>query len=258
MNAGKERIASIIAAILVAAMPAGCSTLTPVSVEPFPMQWEIKDGALKFCKSRDDTGGVAGNVLHGTFGWGQQGDTEKCLDTASISSKASRNDLQHSLLGMATRLCREFRERLYKQTLSPLYLRTTGSLGKAAAVSLIPHQATADALGAASEVAGTVAGDVDGYFRETKLNIALAGVELARTRVFKQIIRSRREDLVDYPVGRAINDALRYHGVCTLADGLSEAGGAVEAATNPPDEAENPGNEGDGAGEDAQGDANTD
>ena len=44
--------------------------------------------------------------------------------------------------------------------------------------------------------------------------------------------QSARENLIDYPVGRAINDALRYHGVCTLADGLSEAGGAVEAATN--------------------------
>ena len=228
---GSERIGMVAIVCLTAA--AGCSTLTPVSVEPFPMQWEITDdGTFKFCKSRDDSGGMAGKVLHGTLGVGQRGDTSACLDTASIESKADRNNLQHTLLGMATRLCADFRERLYKQTLSPLYLRTTGSLGKVAAVSLIPHNATADAVSAASEVAGTVAGDIDGYFRETKMNIALSGIELARTRVFKQIVRSAGDDLTAYPVGRAINDALRYHGVCTLAEGLSEAGSAVEAATN--------------------------
>ena len=55
-------------------MVGGCSTLTPVSVEPFPMQWEItNDGALKFCKSKDDAGGMAGKVLHETFGLGQRG-----------------------------------------------------------------------------------------------------------------------------------------------------------------------------------------
>ena len=44
---------------------------------------------------------------------------------------------------------------------------------------------------------GTLAGDLDGYFRETKLTIALAGVELARPRIFKQIHWSRTDDFVE-------------------------------------------------------------
>ncbi|MCY3837690.1 MAG: hypothetical protein OXH09_03405 [Gammaproteobacteria bacterium] len=154
-----------------------------------------------------------------------------CIDTSNITTTQQRNDLQHRLMGMATQLCLDFRTKLYGETKRPIYLRAAGSLTGVASATLIPHNTTAEAVGSAGDVVGSVAGDLDGYFRETKMNIALSGVELARTRLFKQIIRSREDDLETYPVGRAINDVMRYHGVCTLADGLSESAGAVEAAT---------------------------
>lgn len=200
----------------------GCTLIpAPVAVDPFPMEWVAMNQGLEFCERVR------------TRPWHLRGRTSpaRCIDTGSITTIQERNDLQHRLMGMATQLCLEFRTKLYGETKRPIYLRAAGSLTGVASASLIPHDMTAEAVESAADVVGSVAGDLDGYFRETKMNIALSGVELARTRMFKQIVRSRQEDLATYPVGRAINDAMRYHGVCTLADGLSESAGAVEAAT---------------------------
>lgn len=212
-----------LAMALVAVVAAGCSLIpAPVAVEPFPMEWVATDHGLEFCERTKKS-----------FWRGKsQAAPTGCIDTRAVTTVQQRNDLQHRLMGMATQLCSQFKERLYGETKRPMYLRAAGSLTGVASATLIPHDMTAEAVSATGNVVGTVAGDLDGYFRETKMNIALSGVELARTRVFKQIIRSKDDDLKSYPVGRAVNDAMRYHGVCTLADGLSESAGAVEAATN--------------------------
>ena len=68
---------------------------------------------------------------------------------------------------------------------------------------------------------------MDGYLDADKIEIALLGIELARTDIFKKVLESANEDLSEYPVNRAINDAMRYHGVCNLQDGLSTSADAV-------------------------------
>lgn len=209
-------------ATMAMAAAGGCTLLpAPVAVDPFPMEWVAVDQGLEFCE----------RVRKRPWRPRAKVNPARCIDTGSITTIQQRNDLQHRLMGMATQLCLDFRTKLYGETKRPIYLRAAGSLTGVASASLIPHDMTAEAVRSAGDVVGSVAGDLDGYFRETKMNIALSGVELGRTRLFQQIIRSRQDDLETYPVGRAINDAMRYHGVCTLADGLSESAGAVEAAT---------------------------
>ena len=216
----KRLVALAITAVAVAA--GGCALVSaPVAVSPFPMEWVAMDRGLEFCE----------RVTKRPWRSRAKANPRRCINTASVTTVQERNDLQHRLMGMATQLCLDFRAKLYGETKRPIYLRAVGSITGVASASLIPHDMTAEAVGSAADVVGSVAGDLDGYFRETKMNIALSGVELARTRLFRQIIRSREDDLEVYPVGRAINDAMRYHGVCTLADGLSESAGAVEAAT---------------------------
>lgn len=213
------------AALVIMAMGAagGCSLFpAPVAVDPFPMGWVTVDQGLEFCERVKERRPWRSRA---------RANPQRCVDTSSITTIQQRNDLQHRLMGMATQLCLDFRARLYGETKRPIYLRAAGSLTGVVSATLIPHEMTSEAVESAGGIVGAVAGDLDGYFRETKMNIALSGVELARTRLFKQIIRSRQDDLDAYPVGRAINDAMRYHGVCTLADGLSESAGAVEAAT---------------------------
>jgi len=67
-------------------------------------------------------------------------------------------------------------------------------------------------------------------YETESLNVALSGIERARRRVFIQISKKLEADLVQYPVARAVNDAYRYHSVCTLLDGLIEAANAVKSA----------------------------
>ena len=57
----------------------------------------------------------------------------------------------------------------------------------------------------------------------------MSGIEHARTRVFKKTLNDVTKDLKEYPVARAVNDAFRYHSVCTLTDGLVEASRAANS-----------------------------
>ena len=65
----------------------------------------------------------------------------------------------------------------------------------------------------------------DGYANQ--LETALLGIEIARTRIFLKILAEQKNNLLDYPLGRAVNDALRYHSVCNLTEGISEASRAL-------------------------------
>ena len=58
----------------------------------------------------------------------------------------------------------------------------------------------------------------------------LQGIEIARTRIFQQILGSQGEDLITYPLSRAVNDALRYHAVCNIAEGEAESSRATSEA----------------------------
>ncbi len=72
------------------------------------------------------------------------------------------------------------------------------------------------------------------------LKAALDGIEIGRTRIYKQILKGRKKSLLDYPVARAVNDAFRYHSICNLSEGRSEVDNALNEKL---EETRNPGNE---------------
>ena len=59
------------------------------------------------------------------------------------------------------------------------------------------------------------------------LENAQLGIELARTRIFRNILNGQGSSLINYPLSRAVNDAMRYHGVCNRSDGASESSRAL-------------------------------
>ena len=65
----------------------------------------------------------------------------------------------------------------------------------------------------------------DSYAQD--LESALLGVEIARTRIFKSILKGQQKNLLKYPLSRAVNDAMRYHSVCNLAEGKAESSRAL-------------------------------
>lgn len=177
---------------------AGCATLSPVSAGPFPYQW--RSGG-EFCMPNSN----------------------ECRDlTLAKESIAERNHLQHELLGTATKLCDDFQKELFRRTGVSVDIGVLSQMFSATA-SVLTHGQTAKQFAAAGGLAGTISGDFEKQYDRDQLSLALSGIELARTNVAKQILEEAKSDLIDYPVSRAINDVLRYHGKCSLQKGLNES-----------------------------------
>lgn len=220
------------ACALLAGAVSGCKTVSthtgPVAADEFPLEWRIvttsaEDGAietdLKLCAvdrkrrlwpipDRDDSKPI-------------------CIDwTSSIQTPDDRNNLQHALFGIATSLCTDFRATLARQPKKSVWVRIVAGLLSAAS-PVVSAEKTADVVAAAGSAANVTAGELDSYLDDERVKIALLGIELARTDLFKKLIKDHSKSLSQYPVNRAINDAFRYHGVCNLQDGLSVSADAV-------------------------------
>ena len=154
---------------------------------------------------------------------------EVCIDLASAKEDvAARNDLQHTLLGIATERCNKFKTQIFGRTSVGLVANLFSQFSSATA-TVISHDLTAKSMSAIGTVTNAVSGDFEKHFAEERLSLALSGIEVARTRVVKQILRENESNLSVYPVSRAINDVLRYHGVCSLQSGLNESARLVGA-----------------------------
>ena len=152
-----------------------------------------------------------------------------CINLAAAKSGvAARNELQHTLLGIATERCNKFKTQIFGRTSVGLFANLFSQFSSATA-TVITHDLTAKSMSALGTVTNSVSGDFEKHFAEERLSLALSGIEVARTRVVKQILRETESDLTNYPVSRAINDVLRYHGVCSLQAGLNESARLVGA-----------------------------
>ena len=134
---------------------------------------------------------------------------------------AARNELQHAILLSSTIMCTEFKSKL--QRISRRNLLSIESM-----TILLPAGA---AFGGSEKLVkglATLAGVSSAYAKllgEKYFNqndTALQGIELARARILEEIIEEKNSNLLEYPINRAINDALRYHSVCNVADGRFE------------------------------------
>ena len=211
----EKTLATVVIAVLAVAL-AACSTVPtpsgPVAADPFPFQWKfVSTGAkpeLQLC-------------------WIEKKQSVGCLDwPSSIKTKEDRNNFQHALFGIATSLCADFRATLANQPKKALWVGIVSELLSAAS-PVISDETRSRVVAAAGSFTSITASEIDSYLDAEKIEIALLGIELARTDIFKSVMEDADKDLADYPVNRAINDALRYHGVCNLQDGLSASADAV-------------------------------
>ena len=195
---------------------AACSTIPkptgPVAAQQFRLQWKFvttdDQPELQLC-------------------WIEKRQTVGCLDWASsIDTKEERNNFQHALLGISTSLCADFRAALANQPKKALWVGIVSELFSAAS-PVVSDETRSRVVAAAGSFTSKTASEIDSYLDAEKIEIALLGIELARTDIFKSVIKNADKDLADYPVNRAINDALRYHGVFNLQDGLSASADAV-------------------------------
>ncbi len=151
------------------------------------------------------------------------------FNPAGEDAIARRNELQNILLGKATNACTGFKEHLVAQLKADTM--GFGLLTQAFSVAgaSIAHGGTAKALSASGAGMSAISSTHRKTYEVESLNIVMSGIERARTRVFKQILPNMTKDVQTYPVARAVNDAFRYHAVCTLTDGFVEASRAANS-----------------------------
>ena len=140
-----------------------------------------------------------------------------------------RNELQHSILGIATNQCNEYKKALAARSTSGVVNASVAALLLSAGTALFGGESTPQALAASAGAFVGISALIEDKY-EGDLTAALTGIEIARTRIFRQILRSQRKNLVDYPVSRAVNDAIRYHSVCNLVEGVAEVSKSLKTA----------------------------
>lgn len=170
------------------------------------------------------------------------------IDYSGENLIARRNAMQHEILGVSTDRCNDFKIRLQARprnhllTARSVALILTGAAAANAAAANAAGEMIASNAGrlTAEYTAGAAAvaafGQILAEAYPDDIQTALLGIELARTDIFMNIRDVWEDSLAEYPLTRAVNDALRYHSVCNLEEGYAAASratnNAIEAAAN--------------------------
>jgi hypothetical protein len=100
--------------------------------------------------------------------------------------------------------------------------------------AVLTHAKTASAYAAgASAFSGINAVYSQERFANLALEVVTSGINQRRTSLANTIKENFTKNLVEYPVGMAVDDALRYHAACTAVTGLEEAKDSISRVTDP-------------------------
>ena len=146
--------------------------------------------------------------------------------------KYKRNDLQDRLISASNQRCGT-----YLRILTSSKSQTQMSWGSLAtllsgAASVTTPVSAAKALAAGSTVSNAVLSMYnEAYFNNSTVNIISAGITRQRALLLSNIDKKRKAPLSEYPVNRAIADAIAYHSACNIISGLETAAAATKNAT---------------------------
>ncbi|MDG6774667.1 hypothetical protein QCB45_10015 [Thiomicrorhabdus sp. ZW0627] len=143
-----------------------------------------------------------------------------------------RNELQDRLIAASNQRCGA-----YIRMLSTA--KAQSKMGWGAFATLLSGAASVTTPAAASQLlsaGSTVANGVlslynESYFNNLTVNVISAGITKQREGLLLQINDQRKLDLSEYPVNRAISDALLYHSKCNIVSGLEAASIATKLAS---------------------------
>ncbi|MDE0509384.1 MAG: hypothetical protein OXI17_12230 [Gammaproteobacteria bacterium] len=219
---GKGLVTSL---VLIVVGMAGCAV--PNAVDPLPYySIDGRDGEIvstrELCRLYSRYGFASGNCENSD--WDVRMFSE--ADLESVELQSARNELQNSMLSVSSSMCSSFRQKLATRSRGHLLGSETLALLLSAGAAIGGSEQVAKGL-AALAGASTGYGRLidDGYVND--LVNTQQGIELARRRVFLQINSQQDRNLLEYPLSRAVNDAMRYHAVCNVSDGNSETSRSI-------------------------------
>ena len=218
----------LVSTLALAAACAATGCAIPAGVDPLPYFAEDDSGSEvqtpQLCVLYYRYGFLEGGVENcNRVGW-----KLKELSADELKSdeyRSRRNELQHAILSMATTACGDYRRRLTARSEGFMVSTTVLALFLSAGATVGTDTIAKELAAAATAFSGISQLTEESYTND--LENTQMGIELARTRIFRNILGSQEEDLLKYPVSRAINDAKRYHGVCNRADGSAQASRAL-------------------------------
>ena len=208
----------------------GCSavgTNVPVSVEPL---WASDpDSGRQLCKMYDQYGLLVKEHSDCAGGnWRLKQATPGNQEEAEALAVA-RNELQHAIFHQSNILCKAFKDEFVRKSMRGSVGSESLSILLSAGAVATGHATVAKSLAAAAGASNAVSGLLDDRYVGDADTILL-GIEAARTDIFKKTAKGREQDVFEYPINQAVNDAIRYHSVCNMIEGQSAAESAARDA----------------------------
>lgn len=149
-----------------------------------------------------------------------------------IAFKYRRNDLQDRIIAASNQKCSA-----YLRVLTSSKSQTQMGWGGFAtflsgAASVATPASAAKALAAGSTVSSAFLNLYnEAYLNNLTTNVISTGITKEREGLLERISEQRGKALSDYPVNRAIADALVYHSACNIITGLEAATTAINKST---------------------------
>lgn len=169
------------------------------------------------------------------------------LDLKGNQLKYQRNELQDRIIAASNQRCGMYLRMLASSKAESQLTWSGLAVFLSGAASVVTPVNTAKALSAGSTVSnGILAQYNEAYFNNLAINVISSGITSQREGILLQINQKKKDDLIDYPVNRAIADAVQYHSVCNIISGLETAAVATRSlnAKNPPENSSTPATQG--------------
>jgi hypothetical protein len=151
------------------------------------------------------------------------------IDTALL--KYRRNELQDRIIAASNQRCGSYLRVLVASRGQAETLWGSLSVLLGATATAIAHPLTIKAFAAGSTVSsGVLSKYNEAYFQNLTVSVISGGITRQRQEILKAIDAQRTRGLVEYPVNRAVADALSYHSACNVVSGLEAAAAATKGA----------------------------
>jgi len=145
--------------------------------------------------------------------------------------KYRRNDLQDRIIAASNQRCGAYLRVLVSS-------KSQTQMGWGGLATLLSGAATVTTPAAAAKVlsAGSTISNSylslynEAYFNSLSINVISAGIAKHREGLLQYMGGERSKEMNEYPVNRAIADALSYHAACNIVTGLEAAANATNAA----------------------------
>ncbi|WP_327079701.1 hypothetical protein [Polaromonas sp. CG_9.5] len=159
-------------------------------------------------------------------------DNPELVSTSAEMTKFQylRNDLQDRIIAASNQRCGTFL-RVLVSSKSQTQMGWSGfATLLSGAASIATPVSAAKALAAGSTVSNAFLSLYnEAYFNNLTVNVISAGISKQREGLLQYMTKEREKPLLQYPVNRAIADALTYHSACNIITGLEAAATATKS-----------------------------